>query len=389
MIMLIVVHSSRLIGTVAARERFNRVLGRRTRCRASDGVTGMTDAGCSTLLPAVGFGTAPLGGLFEPVSADEAVAAVVAGLEAGYRYFDTAPLYGYGAAERALGRALAGCEAEVAVSTKVGRIVDENAPATPGDVYRCEAGAASFDFSADGVRRSLEASLGRLGRDYIDAVFIHDPDDHARAALEEAYPALERLRAEGVVGAVGVGMNQPSLPTRFVNETDIDLVLVAGRYTLLDRSAERALFPAAQARGVHVVAAGVYNSGILAGAAAGPGKPRSLTFDYETAPAEVVVRADGLRTVCERFGVPLEAASVQFAARHPAVGTVLVGARSAAEAQQNWLHLHRRLPEDLWRSLAVLDGRGANRESHARESHAYDRHAPNGRRDASDTSRVD
>ena len=325
-------------------------------------MTGMTDAGCSSLLPAVGFGTAPLGGLFEPVSADDAVAAVVAGVEAGYRYFDTAPLYGYGAAERAMGRALAGCPVEVAVSTKVGRIVDESAPPVPGDVYRCEAGTAWFDFSADGVRRSLEASLVRLGRDSIDVVFIHDPDDHARAALEEAYPALERLRAEGVVGSVGVGMNQAGLPTRFVNETDIDIVLIAGRYTLLDRSAGRALLPEAQSRGVHVVVAGVYNSGILVGAA-GEAAPRSPTFDYKVASREMVERAGRLAAVCERFGVPMAAAAVQFAARHPAVGTVLVGARSAAEAQQNWLHLHHSLPEDLWTALASLDGPDARSET--------------------------
>lgn len=338
----------------------------------------------SSPLPTVGFGTAPLGGLFEPVSADDAVAAVVAGVEAGYRYFDTAPLYGYGAAERAMGRALAGCPTEVAVSTKVGRIVAESAPPVPGDVYRCEAGTAWFDFSADGVRRSLEASLVRLGRDFIDVVFIHDPDDHARVALEEAYPALERLRAEGVVGAVGVGMNQPLLPTRFVNETDIDVVLIAGRYTLLDRSAEGALLPAAQSRGVHVVAAGVYNSGILAGARAGGAVPRPPTFDYRAASPEMVERASRLTAVCDRFGVPMAAAAAQFAARHPAVGTVLVGARSAAEAQQNWSHLHRSLPGGLWPALAAVDGRGTRGECGA-----DDAGDPNYRGGTEDASGVD
>ena len=299
----------------------------------------------SALLPAAGFGTAPLGGLYEAVPRDDAVAAVEVAVRIGYRYFDTAPLYGYGAAERALGEALAGCGADVAVSTKVGRIVDEDAPSAPGDMFAAGAGAASFDFSADGVRRSLEASLGRLGRGFIDVVFIHDPDQHARQALDEAYPALERLRAEGAVGAVGVGMNEPGLPARFVTETDIDAVLIAGRYTLLDRSAEHTLFAAAKARGVHVVAAGVYNSGILTGA------ERAPHFDYGDAPPRIIERAARLRSVCDDYGVPLAAAAVQFAARSEAVGTVLVGARSAAEAAENWSHLRCELPDELWPAL--------------------------------------
>ena len=184
--------------------------------------------GGAGLLPAVGFGTAPLGGFRVPVTEDDAAAAVEAALEVGYRYFDTAPLYGYGLAERRLGSALAGRDAGVQVSTKVGRLIDEDAPRPPDDLFAGDRGAATFDFSADGVRRSLEASFERMGRTYVDAAFIHDPDDHARQALTEAYPALERLRAEGAVGAIGVGMNRPGLPTRFVTETDIDMVLIAG-----------------------------------------------------------------------------------------------------------------------------------------------------------------
>ncbi len=162
------------------------------------------------LLPAVGLGTAPLGGLYAAVSPADAAAAVAEAVEIGYRYFDTAPLYGYGAAERALGRGLEGCGAGVAVSTKVGRIVDEHAPRPAGDMFAGNSGATTWDFSADGVRRSLEASLLRLRRSYINIAFIHDPDNHPRQALEEAYPALERLRGEGVIGAVGVGMNEPN-----------------------------------------------------------------------------------------------------------------------------------------------------------------------------------
>ena len=304
--------------------------------------------GGTPLLPAVGLGTAPLGGLYKEVSPTDAATAVAEAVEIGYRYFDTAPLYGYGAAERALGRGLEGYSSEVAVSTKVGRLVDEDAPRPAGDMFAGDSGATIWDFSADGVRRSLEASLQRLGRSYVDVVFIHDPDNHARQALDEAYPALERLRGEGVIGAVGVGMNEPGLPTRFVIDTDIDAVLIAGRYTLLDQSADRALFSAAQARGVHVIAAGVYNSGILAAVETNP------HFNYATAPADIVDRARRLQTACDGFGVPLAAAAVQYVVRHPAVGTVLLGARSRAEAAENWTHAHTGLPEELWLALGEI-----------------------------------
>ena len=297
------------------------------------------------LLPAIGFGTAPLGGFRAPVSEDDAAAAIEAALETGYRFFDTAPLYGYGLAERRLGEALKGRDAGVTVSTKVGRIIDEDAPRPPGDLFAGDRGAATFDFSADGVRRSLEASFERMDCSYVDVAFIHDPDDHERQALTEAYPALEQLRAEGAVGAIGVGMNRPDLPTRFVTETDIDVVLIAGRYTLLDRQAEEELFGAAMARGVHLVVGGVYNSGVLTGTAG------RKTFNYVPASTEVLQRTDRLQTICREFGVPLPAAAAQFAARHEAVGTTLIGASTPWEAAENWAYLHRSLPDDLWPAL--------------------------------------
>lgn len=302
--------------------------------------------GTERLLPAVGFGTAPLAGFRAPVSEEDAAAAVEAALEIGYRYFDTAPLYGYGLAERWLGRALAGCGGDVKVSTKVGRLIDPDAPRPPGDLFAGDRGAATFDYSADGVRRSLEESFERMGRTYVDVVFIHDPDDHAHQALTEAYPAVEQLRSEGAVGAIGVGMNRPGLPTRFVTETDIDAVLIAGRYTLLDREAEEELFGAAVARGVHLVVGGVYNSGVLTGAAG------RESFNYVAAPAAILERTERLRAVCERFDVPLPAAAAQYVARHDAVGTTLIGAASAREAVENWEHLQRSLPDDLWAALA-------------------------------------
>ena len=185
---------------------------------------------------------------------------------------------------------------------------------------------------------------------YVDVAFIHDPDDHARQALAEAYPALEQLRAEGAVGAIGVGMNRPGLPTRFVTETDIDAVLIAGRYTLLDREADEGLFGAAKARGVHLVAGGVYNSGVLTGSTG------RETFNYLAAPREVLERTGKLRSVCEDFDVPLPAAAAQFVARHEAVGTVLIGAANAREAVENWEHLRRTLPDELWPALEAGAG---------------------------------
>ncbi|MCY4623092.1 MAG: aldo/keto reductase [bacterium] len=301
-------------------------------------------------MPALGFGTAPLGGLYEPVDFDEAVTVVRGAVDHGYRYFDTAPLYGYGAAERILGDALVDISTDVTISTKVGRVVDEAACRPAGDMFVGSRGDAVFDFSADGVRRSLEASFGRLQRTFVDVVFIHDPDDHARQALDEAYPALEQLRAEGAVGAIGVGMNQPCLPTRFIRETDIDAVLVAGRYTLLDRTAERELFPAARARGVHVVAAGVYNSGVLTGAETTP------HFDYAPASPSVVARVRALREICERHDVDIATAAVQLAARHAAVSTVLIGARSKAEAILNRRHIETPIPEELWKEVKMITG---------------------------------
>ena len=305
-----------------------------------------------SILPPIGLGTAPLAGFHTLIAPDDSIAAVAAALEIGYRYFDTAPAYGYGRAERMLGQALAGCDPEVMISTKVGRIIDERAPRPPGDLFAGDTGTATFDFSADGVLRSLEASFERMDRTYVDVIFIHDPDDHAHQALTEAYPAAERLRAEGAVGAIGVGMNRPAIPTRFVTETDIDVVLIAGRYSLLDREAEAELFGAAAERGVHIVAGGVFNSGILAlsGVPAGPGE-RQASFDYMPAPAAILERTERLRGVCDGFGVPLAAAAAQFAARHETVGTVLLGASSAQQATENWAHLHRDLPEELWPAL--------------------------------------
>ncbi len=292
-------------------------------------------------------------------------AAVDAAWEGGIRTFDTAPHYGLGLSERRLGDALRDRPRdEYVISTKVGRLLEPSgtggggtgAGGTGGQDTEGFAIPAShvrrWDFSADGVRRSLEASLERLGLDRADFVLIHDPDDHGEQALREAYPALERLRAEGTVRAIGVGMNQTAMLTTFVTGTDVDAVLVAGRYTLLDNSAARDLLPAAQRRGVSVIAGGVFNSGLLAAPVAG------ATYDYQPAPAELIERARRLARTCERYGVPLRAAAARFPLTHPAVASVLIGLRSTAEVADALALRTVDIPAALWESLATADGRG-------------------------------
>lgn len=296
------------------------------------------------------FGAAAIGNLFTAVSDEDAAEAVGAAWEAGIRSFDTAPHYGLGLSERRLGAALRGRpRGQFTVSTKVGRLLEPVRAASAGDPAGEFAVPAThrrlWDFSADGVRRSLDASLERLGLDHVDVVHLHDPDEHEDDALRHAYPALERLRAEGVVKAIGIGMNQSAMPARFVRDTDVDVVLLAGRYTLLDQSALSDLLPEAARRGVPVVAAGVFNSGLLA--APGPGS----TYDYAAAPPGPLARALRLQETCERHGVPLRAAAAGFPLGHPAVAGVLIGLRNAREVADAVDQFHRPVPGALWQDL--------------------------------------
>jgi D-threo-aldose 1-dehydrogenase len=300
---------------------------------------------------ALGLGTAPLGNLFTPVPEPDADATVRAALDAGLTYLDTAPHYGVGLAERRLGRVLAARPRDSFVlSTKVGRLLrplDPDETADPEGFVAAPPGKRVWDLSPDGVRRSLEESLGRLGLDRVDVVFLHDPDDHERQAYAQAIPALIELRAQGVVRAVGAGMNQAEMLTRFVRDLDVDVVLVAGRWTLLDQRALEELLPACAERGVAVVVGGVFNSGLLA-------DPRpGATFDYAPAPPELVQRAARLAAVCARHGVPLRAAALAFAAGHPAVASVLVGARTAAEVTDAVAMHAVEVPGELWQELVA------------------------------------
>ncbi|MBI3429293.1 MAG: aldo/keto reductase [Actinobacteria bacterium] len=298
----------------------------------------------------LGFGAAALGGLYSAVSEDEAEDVVRTALNSGITYIDTAPHYGKGTSERRLARALAGVPRNSYVlSTKVGRLLvpsanghDEFFANSDPNVERV------FDFSAQGLERSLEESLKRLNQDYVEIVLIHDPDDHADQAINEAYPALEKLREKGLIKSIGLGMNQSAIPTRFVNETDIDVVLIAGRYTLLDQSAEFDLFPAALKKNVAVIAAGVFNSGILANPVPG------ATYEYAPASTAVLEKAQAIRDVLVEFDVSIAQAAMQFPLQNPAVKGVLVGCRSGDEVRENVRHFDNPVPSEAWEALAAL-----------------------------------
>jgi D-threo-aldose 1-dehydrogenase len=302
----------------------------------------------------IGLGTAPLAGLFSAVGDEQATATLDAAWTAGLRYFDTAPHYGAGLAERRLGTFLADTgrpRAEFTVSTKVGRLLVPGDAALGDEAFHGDRGLVRVrDYSAEGVYRSLAESLERSGLEAFDTVLIHDPDDHWEEAVTGAYPALARLRDQGAVRAIGAGMNQTAMLTRFVTETDLDCVLVAGRYSLLDRSAAEVLLPLCAEREVGVLVGGVFNSGILADPSPG------ATYDYAPASDDVLRRARSLAERCAAHGVPLAAAALQFPLRHPAVTGVVLGARSPLEVTENIAHAAAKIPAELWAELDALAG---------------------------------
>ena len=302
----------------------------------------------------IGYGSAALGNLYRPRPEDEWPGIVPAAWEAGVRYYDTAPHYGLGLAEERLRESLrAFPRDEYVLSTKVGRVLDPNPDYRPGDtdianLFDVPATLRRrFDYSRDGVLRSVEDSLRRLGVDRIDVLFVHDPDDHEREALEGAFPALDELRSQGVIRSYGAGMNQTAMLTRFVRETDLDIVMCANRYTLLDPSAEEELLPAAQERGVSVAVAAVFNSGILATDRPAP----DATFVYGAASPELIARVNRIADVAERHGVTVPQLAVQFPLRHPAVSTVVLGADTPAQMERNALLSTPPVPEAVWGEL--------------------------------------
>lgn len=296
------------------------------------------------------LGTAPLGGLFTSVPEADSDGVIAAAFDANINFFDTAPLYGSGRAEVRLGRGLNAAKRPYILSTKVGRVLNpvsgvSNAGGLAGFADADTSVEPVFDYSRAGVRRSFEESLKRLNVDRIDVALIHDADDRIDEAIKYAHPALEEMRAEGMVSTIGVGMNFCSPTIKAVVETDIDIVLIAGRYSLLDQSSQEQLFKETMKRKVSVMIGGVYNSGILANPVAG------ATFHYAPAPDEIIAKAQKIRDLLATFNVSLTAAAIQFPLRHPAVTTVLTGSRSPKELRANIADFDSEVPAEAWAAL--------------------------------------
>nr|WP_211116617.1 aldo/keto reductase [Glycomyces buryatensis] len=292
-----------------------------------------------------GLGCAPLGGLYEPVTPQAVAATIAAALDGGVRHFDTAPHYGAGLSEQRVGSALSSrSEADVTISTKYGRVLVDHEGTW--DLWAEPNGKASaFDFSYRAAHSSHEESLDRLGIDHVDIALIHDPDDHPDEALAGTYKALAELKAAGRVGAIGIGMNSTDAAADLLSRADFDVALIAGRYTLLDQSALDRLYPLCRSRGVSVIAAGVFNSGILA-------DPRpGATFNYAAADRQLLDRALAISRICDGHGVPLRAAALQFPAAHPAVASILVGARTPEEIEDALAMYRHPIPGALWHDL--------------------------------------
>lgn len=301
-------------------------------------------------MTSLGLGCAQLGNLFVEVSDEQGRAIVDAAWDAGVRFFDTAPHYGLGLSERRLGAALAGRpRGGYTLCSKVGRVLEPiDTGGTDTDFLVPATHKRVWDLSRDGVRRSIDDSLARLGHDRLDVALIHDAEGHADAAIGTAFPALAELRDAGVVGAIGTGSTNTAYLTRFVRECRPDTVLIAGRYTLLEQPALAELLPACVEAGTTVIVGGVFNSGLLAHDLPHTG----LAYDYHAAPAELVARAQAIADVCARHGTTLPAAAIAYAAGHPAVSTVLVGAETPEQVRRNADLFAAGPPPELWPALS-------------------------------------
>jgi D-threo-aldose 1-dehydrogenase len=292
------------------------------------------------------LGTAPLGGWPAATTPTTAHETIQAAWDAGLRFFDTAPLYGHGLSESWLGDVLATKpRAEFTLATKVGRLLRPVPPTEPMLFSGTPPVNPVFDFSYDGTMRSFEESLQRLRLPRVDVVHIHDPDDHYDEAIRGAYRALYSLRRDGVVRAIGAGMNQSQMLTRFAVEGEFDCFLLAGRYTLLEQGALDDLLPTCLERGISVIAGGVFNSGVLINPVPG------AHYNYAPADPEIVERCRQIVEVCTRHGVPVKAAALQFPLAHPAVACVLTGVRSPSELMENLEAFEFPIPSDLWTEL--------------------------------------
>ena len=298
-------------------------------------------------LSRLSLGTAPLAGLFTPVKDEESDALIKTAISEGMNYFDTAPLYGHGSAETRLGRILKSVTEPFILETKVGRVLKEVEKANPVPWFP-DADPhiqPEFDYSRDGILKSFEDSLERLGVSHIDIVLMHDCENHINEAINNAFPVLHTLKSQGVIKAIGVGLNFPDVALRIMEEVDLDIALIAGRYTLLDQSAQHELLSYAMERNVDITIGGVFNSGVLANPVKG------ATFEYLPASDEIIEKAQKIGAFLKERGIPLTAASLQFPLRHPAVTSVLTGARSSRELLANIADFDREIPVEIWQEL--------------------------------------
>jgi D-threo-aldose 1-dehydrogenase len=304
----------------------------------------------------LGFGAAPIGNLFSVVDDETAEAALHAALQGGIRYFDTAPYYGYGLSERRVAAVLAGFRAEqLTLSTKVGRVISAGEPgATPVGDYLAS-GRADFDYSRDGILRSFESSLARLNVTRVDVLLLHDVGvathraQHGamlKQALDEALPAMSQLKAAGACRAIGIGVNEEAVCMEVMRHFELDCILLAGRYSLLDHASLDGVMAEAQRRQVGMIIGGPYNSGLLAGRDA-PG----ATYDYRPVDAGTLQRARRLYAVCGQLGVDVGAAALQFALAHPAVVSVVAGMRAPSEVRVALERMRAVIPSELWQAL--------------------------------------
>lgn len=333
-----------------------------TRAAPGAGADARRAAASRVRVAGLGFGTAPIGNLYAEVGAGEALAALRRALQLGIRYFDTAPFYGHGLAETRLGQALAGeARDSFMVSTKVGRRIEVDPTHSDSitDGFAVHGSRAVFDYSRDGVRRSFEASLKRLGLDRVDVVLLHDVgrlthgDHHPqmlRQALDAALPAMVELRDAGRVGAIGVGVNEVEVCMELMPRFDLDCIMLAGRYTLFEQASALSMLGEARRRGVRVIVAGPYNSGLL-GSPHGPG----ATYNYAPVDAPTAQRAQDIYAVCGEERVDVGAAALQFPLAHPAVCAVVAGMRNVMEVESAIARSSQRLPKRIWPRLR---GRG-------------------------------
>jgi len=295
----------------------------------------------------MGLGTAPLGGLFKSVTDADGEDMLQGALDLGISYFDTAPQYGHGVAEVRVGKALRGAKTPFVIETKVGRVLrhvegvepEQWFPDAPRDIVPV------YDYSADDIKQAFEESLERLGLPHIDIVLMHDAEDYIKEATENAFPVLADLRSQGLIKAIGLGMNYVEPALQIMKGTDLDIALIAGRFTLLDQVAQKELFPYALKNNIDISMGGVLNSGVLANPVAG------ATYNYLPASDEIIAKAKKIGDFLKERDVPLMAAALQFPHRHPAVTSVIIGPRNREELKANIENFEHKLPDNLWSEL--------------------------------------